>query len=153
MPTLAALLACLLFPIALVPAAQSTKPEEKVFDYRAAAQMMNQIGDALVARDQERVLDAFDLDKMNDGPLFRQQISSFFANTGNIRVHLNLAEATMENGKGVARVDAEMEAGLRDENLPPVRKQAQLRFVAEKSGEVWKFTDVEPRTFFSTTQP
>jgi hypothetical protein len=53
----------------------------------------------------------------------------------------------------VATVDLEMEADLRDDNRPPVRKQARLRFVAVKSADGWKFTDVQPRSFFSTSQP
>ncbi len=135
------------------PVLQSSKPEEIGFDDRVAAQLMHQIGDALVARNPKKMLDAFDVAKMTDGPLFRQQINSFFGQTGTIRVHFNLVEATMEDGKGVAKVDAEMEANLRDDSLTPVRKQAQLRFVAEKSAGGWKWTDVEPRSFFSATQP
>jgi hypothetical protein len=90
---------------------------------------------------------------MADGQLFRQQVTAFFGQTGVIRVHFNLAQAVMEDGKGVATVDMEMEADLRDDGRPPVRKQATLRFVAEKSSDGWKFTDVQPRTFFSISQP
>lgn len=150
---LAATLVCLLSPARLLPALQAGKAEENVFDDRTAAQLVNQIADALVARNQKKMLEAFDVARMTDGPVFRQQLSSFFAQTGSIRVHFNLVEATMEKGQGVARVDAEMEASLRDDSLTPVRKQARLRFVAEKSAVGWKFIGVEPRTFFSTTQP
>jgi hypothetical protein len=68
-------------------------------------------------------------------------------------VHFNLTQATMEEAKGKASVDLEMEAELRDDTRTPVRKQAQVHFVAEKTAAGWKFTDVEPRAFFSTTQP
>jgi hypothetical protein len=155
---LAAVLTCLLCPPAFLLAAQSgaspePKPEENAFNDRVAAQLLNQIAGALVAHNQKNMLGAFDLGKMNDGPLFRQQIASFFADAVTIRAHLNLVQAAMETGKGVATVDVEMEAVRRDDSLLPVHKQAQLRFVAEKSSGGWKFTDVQPRTFFSTSQP
>jgi hypothetical protein len=157
-PILAAILTCLLCLCAIWLPAQSganpaPKQEENVFNDRVAAQLLNQIGGALVARNQKSMLGAFDLDKMNDGPLFRQQIASFFADTGIIRAHFNLVQAAMEDGKGVATVDVEMEADRRDDRLPPIHRQGQLRFVAEKSSAGWKFTDLQPRTFFSTSQP
>ena len=154
---LAAVLTCLLSPSTILAAQSSASPapppEENVFNDRVAAQLLNQIGGALVARNQKNMLGAFDLDKMNDGRLFRQQIASFFAETGIIRAHFNLVQAAMENGKGVATVDVEMEADRRDDGLPPIHKQGQVRLVAEKSAAGWKFTDVQPRTFFSTSQP
>jgi hypothetical protein len=153
-----AVLVALLCPLAMLPAAQSgpnasPKPDENVFHERAATQLLNQIAEALVSHNQKKMLEVFDLAKMTDGPLFRQQVTAFFGQTGVIRVHFNLAQAAMEDGKGVATVDMEMEADLRDDGRPPVRKQAHLRFVAEKSSDGWKFTDVQPRTFFSTSQP
>jgi hypothetical protein len=148
----------LLCPTAILPARQSggdasPKPDENVFHERAATQLLNQIAEGLVAHNQREMMGAFDVAKMTDGALFRQQITAFFGQTGVIRVHFNLAQAAMEDGKGVATVDLEMEADLRDDGRPPVRKQAQLRFVAEKSADGWKFTDVQPRAFFSTSQP
>jgi hypothetical protein len=45
-------------------------------------------------------------------------------------------------------VEAEMEADPRDNGLP-VHKRARLTLIAEKSKGGWKFTGVEPRSFFS----
>ena len=137
-------LTCLLCPTAALPVPQDA------FTEREASQLLNQIAGALAAHNQKKMLDAFDLNKMTDGARFRQQINSFFAQTGIIRAHFNLLHAGPEDGKSVATADFEMEAGLRDDSLPPVRKQAQLRLVAERSADGWKFTDIEPRSFFST---
>jgi hypothetical protein len=154
---LAAVLACWLFSTVIVAAQNgahaSPKPDDNGFNERAATQLLNQIAEALVSHNQRKMLGVFDVTKMTDGPLFRTQITSLFGQTGIIRVHFNLDQAAMEDGKGVATVDWEMEADLRDDTRPPVRKQARLRFVAEKSAEGWKFTDVQPRAFFSTSQP
>jgi hypothetical protein len=150
-------LVCLLFPTAILPAQNGAKasptPGEDVFNDRAATQLLNQIAEALVSHNQRKMLEAFDVPKMTDGPMFRQQIISLFAQTGIIRVHFNLDQAAMEDGKGKATVDLEMEADLRDDNRPPIRKQARVSLVAEKSADGWKFTDVQPRAFFSTSQP
>jgi hypothetical protein len=157
-PIMAAVLTCLFCAAAVLPPAQrganpAPKPEANVFNDHIAAGLLNQIGGALAARNQRQMLSVFDVDKMNEGPLFRRQIASFFAETVTVRTHFNLVQATMEDGNGVATVDAEMEADRRDDRLPPIHKQGQLRFVAEKSAAGWKFTDVQPRTFFSTSQP
>jgi hypothetical protein len=48
-------------------------------------------------------------------------------------------------------VDAEMEAEPRNGGGAPLHKQGTLRFVAEPTSSGWKFTDVQPRAFFSTS--
>ena len=153
---LAGVLACVLCP-AILPAQNgakaSPKPADDAFNDRVATQLLNQIAEALVSHNQRKMLGAFDIAKMTDGPLFRQQITSLFQQTGIIRVHFNLDQAATEEGKGMATADLEMEADLRDDSRPPIRKQARLRFVAEQSADGWKFTDVQPRAFFSTSQP
>lgn len=90
---------------------------------------------------------------MNDGPLFEQQITSFLAHTGIIRVHYNGIDAGMDEDRGVASVDFEMDAQPLDESLPPVRKKSHLRLVAERTASGWKLVDVDPRSFFSLAQP
>ncbi|HEY6306488.1 MAG TPA: hypothetical protein VI488_08555 [Candidatus Angelobacter sp.] len=140
-------------PAAQNPANASPKSEGNSFSERDSWQLLTQISGGLVAHNQKKLLGAFDVAAMTNGPLFRQQIIAFFGQTGIIRVHFNRAQAGMEDGKGVVTVNVEMEADLRDEGRPPVRKQAELRFVAEKSAAGWKFTEVQPRTFFSTAQP
>jgi len=120
----------------------------------AAVQLLHQMASALATRNQTRMLGLFDLAKMKDGSLFRQQINSFFSRSGPIRVHFNQVrvakEVAKEGGQEVITAMVEMEADSRDDTKLPVRKQAQLRFVAENSPAGWKFNDVQPREFFST---
>ena len=132
---------------------QAAPTPENTFTARDAALLLNQIASGLVDHDRKKLLGAFDLDRMTDGRLFEQQITSFLAHTGIIRVHYNGIDAGMEEGKGAASVDFELDADQRDDNLPPVRKQASLHLVAEKSAIGWKLTDVQPRSFFSLNQP
>jgi hypothetical protein len=135
------------------PKSSPSPPKESPFTDKVASQLLEQIATGLASRNQARLLGAFDLLKMTEGPLFRQQIASFLAQTDSIRMHYNLVEAGMEGGRGIVRgivsVDIEMEADSRDANTLPVRKQARLRLIADNSNGAWKFVDVEPRNFFS----
>jgi hypothetical protein len=123
-----------------------------------AVQLLHKMASALATRNQTKMLGVFDLAKMKDGALFRQQINSFFSRSGPIRVHFNQVRVEKEAAKEVANevekevitATVEMEADSRDDTQLPVRKQAQLRFVAESSATGWKFIDIQPREFFST---
>jgi hypothetical protein len=128
-------------------------PEQSAFTDRIASQLLDQIAAGLVAHNQKKMLSAFDLAKMADGQLFKQQITSFFSQTGSIRVHFNLLQVSMEGTQGIVTVNVELEAGPLESNDLPLRKNAQLRLVAENSGGGWKLTGVQPRAFFSTIQP
>jgi len=128
--------------------AQAQSPESS-FTGATASSMLDQIASALVAHNPGRMLATFDLNKMTDGPLFKQQTTLFFRETDVIRVHFNQIETSMEGGKGMVTVQAEIEAEPTDLRMPALHKRAQLRFVAEPSGRGWKFSDVQPRTFFS----
>jgi hypothetical protein len=135
-------------------AKQPAQPaKENSFTEHTASQLLDQLTAGLVEHNQKKMLGAFDLSKMPDGPLFRQQVTAFFAQTGNVRFHFNILEVSTDgsNGsKGFAEVAVEMDAEVREAITPPLRKQATLRFVAESGPAGWKFTDVQPRAFFST---
>lgn len=132
-----------------VPAQTDANP---AFTERDAKRLLAQILDGLISHNPSRMLSAFDLARMNDGQLFRQNTNSFFRQTGTIRAHYNLLQTSVEDARGVADVAMEMEADQLNDNLPPLRKQAQLRFTFLPSAGGWKIVDLEPRTFF-TTQP
>lgn len=85
---------------------------------------------------------------MPQGQVFRQQLTAFMSRSDSIRIHFNLVRSATENGTATADADVEMEAAPRD-NSVPVHKQNRLRFVATNTPEGWKFSDVQPRSFFS----
>jgi hypothetical protein len=125
-------------------------PAPNAFSETTASKLLHQITDGLGARNLNQVLGTFDLAKMRDGALFRQQMVSFIAQAENIRIHFHVTEASLNGGTGVATADVEMEADPRDSNNPlPIHKQDRLHFNAETTSSGWKFTDVRPRTFFS----
>jgi hypothetical protein len=135
---------------ATLPAQTSPRPQPtpNAFDAQAASRLLLQLSEALQGHSQKQFLSLFDLDKMKDGALFRQQVNSFFAQTESIRVHLNLVDTSIDGDKASLAVDAEMEAQPSNGGAP-ARRNERLNFVVAKVGDSWKFVDVQPRSFFS----
>ena len=134
---------------ALLPA-QSKKapaPPPSAFDDQAASQMILQLSEALQGHSQKQFLALFDLEKMKNGALFKQQITSFYSQTDSIRVHMNLGEITTEGETTTFSINAEMEIEPRN-GSPAEHQNETVTFTVVNSGG-WKFMDVQPRSFFS----
>lgn len=142
---------CLLFPGAIsFPAHAQTAQDQKTFSARDAAALLNQMNNGLVNRSAGKFLAAFDLSRMDNGPLFKQQITSFISHADSIRMHFNLTSTRMNGNQGVATVDVQMEADTGNGG-EPLHKEATLNFTAGQTGATWKCIDVQPRSFFSTS--
>lgn len=135
---------------AMLPAqtAPQPQPSPATFDQQVASRMLLQLSEALQGHSQKQFLALFDLDKMKDGALFKQQTSFFFAQTESIRVHLNLVDTSVDGDKANLAVDAEMEAEPRDGG-PIARRNERLNFVVANAGNHWNFVELQPRSFFS----
>lgn len=125
--------------------------QQNVFSFADASGLLEHMNHALVDRQAGKFLSAFDLTKMRNGPLFKQQITSFISHSDSIRMHFNLTQVTMTGGQGSAIADAELEADIGNGSVP-LYKQASLHFIAAKTGAAWKFVDVQPRSFFSSSR-
>jgi hypothetical protein len=128
--------------------APQQQPTPSAFDEQTASRLLLQLSEALQGHSQKQFLGLFDLAKMKDGTLFKQQINSFFAQTESIRVHLNLADTSVDGDKANIAVDAEMEAEPSNGGAL-WRRDERLNFIVAKVGNSWKFIDVQPRSFFS----
>jgi hypothetical protein len=124
------------------------QPTPATFDTQAASRLLLQLSEALQGHSQKQFLSLFDLDRMKDGALFKQQVNSFFGQTDSIRVHLNLVDTSVDGDKASLAVDAEMEAEPRNGG-PVARRNERLNFVVANAGNHWKFVDLQPRSFFS----
>ena len=125
--------------------------QQNPFTFTDAAKLLQRMNDALVNRQAGKFLSAFDVTKMRNGPLFKQQITSFISHSDSIRMHFNLTQVTMSGTQGAATADAELEADMGNGG-EPLYKQASLHFIAEKTGTAWEFVDVQPRSFFSSSR-
>ena len=131
---------------------QSAAPQEKdasAFTDQVAAQLLDQIRQGIESRNLKKILGAFDLSRMSGGPVFKNQITAWLNQYESVRIHCNVLETTTTGAEGSAIVDVEMEANSPGDVSAPVHKHAQLSFVAQKGARGWKFTDVQPRSFFS----
>jgi hypothetical protein len=129
-------------------AAPQNAPPQKAFDEAAASRLLMQLSEALEAHSQRQFLGAFDLEKMKEGAIFRQQINAFFTHTESFRVHMNLAEVGAQGGQATVVVDAEMEGQPANGGAAWHRNQ-QLNFIVAGVAGTWKFIEVQPRSFFS----
>jgi hypothetical protein len=145
MALLVALVYCAILPAQVAPQEQ---PTPSAFDTQTASRLLLQLSEALQGHSQKQFLALFNLDKMKEGTLFKQQINSFFAQTESIRVDLNLADTSLDGDKANIAVDAEMEAQPSNGGVPSRRKD-RLNFVIANMGNSWKVVDVQPRSFFS----
>lgn len=127
---------------------QHQSPAPPAFDQQSASRLLLQLSESLQSHSQKQFFALFDFARMKDGPLFKQQASSFFAQTESIRVHLNLVETSADGEKANIAVDAEMEAEPRNGG-PIARRNERLNFVVANAGNSWKFIDVQSRSFFS----
>lgn len=123
-------------------------PQQSVFDAQTASRMLLQLSEALQGQSQKKFLALFDLPRMKDSALFKQQIASFFSQTIAIRVHLNLGETAVEGDRATIAVEAEMEAEPANGG-PIARRNDRLNFTVANTGGTWKFVDLQPRSFFS----
>ena len=128
--------------------AATQKPAENAFTDQIASQLLRQLSESLQGHSQKQFLALFELAKMKDAPIFRQQITAFFSQTESIRVHLNLAETSAEGDTATIAVDAEMEVEPLNGG-PASRRHERLTFTAANIGGRWKLTDVQPRSFFA----
>ena len=144
-----AILVVLLFCMTLrAQDAPQKQPTPAAFDAQAASRLLLQLSESLQGQSQKHFLDLFDLSRMKDASLFRQQVSSFFSKTISIRVHMNLVDTSFEGDKATLAVDAQMEAEP-SAGGAITRKNDRLNLAVVKAGDRWKFVDVQPRSFFS----
>ena len=140
-----AMLFCAVLPAQNAPQKQ---PTPTAFDEQAASRMLLRLSEALQGHSQKQFLALFDLDRMKDGALFKQQINSFFGQADSIRVHMNLVDTSFEGDKETLAVDAQMEAEP-GAGGAITRRNERLTFAVIPAGNKWKFVEVQPRSFFS----
>ena len=143
-----ALLLSLVFFLAIQsqsPATAQSDGNSDTFSESIASKLLSEVTEGLQAHLPRRMLGVFDLNRMNRGAIFKEQVTAFFNQYDSIRVHFKLVEVK----DNTVTVNAEMEESAPNVITPPQHKSAQLRFTVEKASSGWKFVDVQPRLFFT----
>src|ERR1044071_1445939 len=132
--------------------AQTTPPKQpppqSAFDAQTASRLLRELSEALQGQSQNKFLALFDLPRMKDSALFRQQIASLFSQTIAIRIHLNLGETAVEGDTATLAVEAQMEAEPSNGG-PTARRNDPANFTVAQFGGTWEFVELQPRAFFS----
>ncbi|MBI2683422.1 MAG: hypothetical protein HYX26_09465 [Acidobacteriales bacterium] len=128
--------------------AQDPIDTSKVFNERAANEVLGMIRDGLEGHSRRLMLSAFDGDKMDGYLSFEDQIESYFDHYDPFRVNFRISNVAIDGTKGVVLVDTELEQTPQGGGAP-VRKRGQLRFELELGKKGWRVTDVRDRNFFS----
>lgn len=135
------------------PALASQQSQQKdapvEFTDQIATRLLDQIKEGLEGHMAKKALDSFDISRMTGGPAFKNQITAFVSQYETVRIHFNLLETSTAGAEGIALVDMEMEENPPGDVSAPVHKHTQLRFVAQNGTKGWKFTDAQPRSFFT----
>ncbi len=131
------------------PIAAQQKDAPAAFTDQIATRLLDQIKEGLEGHMARKTLDSFDISRMTGGPAFKQQITAFVSQYETVRIHFNLLETFATGSEGIALVDMEMEENPPGDVSAPVHKHTQLRFVVQYGPKGWKFTEVQPRSFFS----
>jgi len=135
--------------LTLSPAQESVRIQNQApssaFAEADAAKLLSQVAEGIQGHSPKKMLEAFDLARMDGGASFKEQITAFFNQYETIRVHFKLVEVK----DGTAVVDAELDETPRDAITPPEHKRLQLTLIADNGAGGWKFIEVQPRGFFS----
>ena len=135
-------------PKPAVPTTTGAAATAETFSDAVANDLLLQVAGGMEARNSRQMLGAFD-PKLENYNAFVNQIQAWFRDNGSFRAYYKLRQASVDDGRGVALVDFEYEVTPREEDTPPVRRHAQMRFTFERGAKGWKIVDFTPRSFFS----
>jgi hypothetical protein len=132
-------------PVAPTPGAAATS---EAFTDAVANDLLSQIATSMAARNARGMLAAFD-PKLDGYGVFANNLNVWFQDNTAFKAYYKLRQTSVDDGRGVAVVDFEYEITPREEDQPPVRRHAQMRFTFERGAKGWKIVDFSPRSFFS----
>ncbi|HZQ90508.1 MAG TPA: hypothetical protein VFA60_01805 [Terriglobales bacterium] len=127
---------------------QDDELNTSMFSAAVANDVLGLVRDGLEGHSQRLMLSAFDLEKMDGGLTFEDQIEAMFQRYEGFRVHYRILQNSVEGEKAVVMVLFEMEELPKNGNAP-IRKSSQVKFEMERGRKGWKITDFSPRGFFS----
>ena len=130
-------------------ARSASAPATEQFSEAVVTELVDRVRQGLETANQDEFFSAFDPERMQDYPVFRDQIRVLLENYESLRVAYNIRQVWTDGPTGVAIVDFEMEAVPQAGDAPPRRTSGQLRFEFARSTKGWKIVALSPREFFS----
>jgi hypothetical protein len=94
---------------------------------------------------ESRFLSEFDANRMDGYLEFQEQVAQFFRQFGSFRFYSRILQTSVDEEKGVALVELQIEAAPRQESGTALRRDKQIRFELEHGKAGWKIVDFQPR--------
>ncbi|MFB3915310.1 MAG: hypothetical protein ACE14M_01165 [Terriglobales bacterium] len=131
------------------PPEQTGTAQAETFSDAVAEKAMDTLRRGLIGHSPELMLSAFDRDKMPGYSAFADQVRAFFEQYDSFRVYARILHSSVENGRGIATLQFELDETPRDPTVSPIRKIAEVRLEFERGAKGWKIVEIRPRKFFS----
>ena len=119
------------------------------FSDEVADDMVMRLIDALNQHDPRSLLAAFDQEKMEEYPSFKDQITAFFREHESFNAHSRIVESSGEGEKGTVLVEMQIEGTQREGDARPLHKSEQVQLRMERGSKGWRIVELTPRTLFS----
>ena len=109
---------------------------------------MDHLRQALGSENRSRTLKLFDASRMPAFPVFRDELSQFFARNQPPSVDYHIQQVSQDGALGAIIAEVVMEAAPWTDGQPALHRRAQVRLIASWDGKEWKIADFSPRSFF-----
>jgi hypothetical protein len=101
------------------------------------------------SHDLQRILSAFDSEQTDGYLAFEGQADEFVRRYDPVRFYFRILQTSIQDDKGIATVEIQMEAEPRDSNGVPIRRDQQFRFEFVHGKKAWKITAFTPTRLFT----
>lgn len=120
----------------------------RTFSDQDAASLMTRFRQALENENRNRFLKLFDSSRMPSFPVFRDEVSQFFARYQPPQVDYSISQVSQDGALGAIIAEFTMQTTPWTGGQPDLHRRAQIRLVTSWDGKEWKIADLSPREIF-----
>jgi hypothetical protein len=124
------------------------QPGARTFTDQDAASLMDRFRQALQSGNRSRTLKLFDNVRMPGFPVFRDELSQFFARYQPPTSDYRISQISQDGALGAVVAEFTMEAVPWTDGQPVLHRRTQVRLVTSWDGKEWKIADLSPRSLF-----
>lgn len=133
-------------PVAAGPGTETSVAE---FSEQDANKVLKRVKQGAESHDLQQILSAFDSERTDGYLELEGQADEFVRKYDPVRFYFRILQTSMDQGKGIATVEIQMEAEPRDSNGIPIRRDQQFRFELGHDKKGWKITSFTPAQLFA----
>ena len=145
---LGALVLVAFLPNARAQSQPSFTQPTRTFGEQDAAALMTRFRQTLENENRNRFLKLFDSSRMPSFPVFRDEVSQFFARYQPPQINYSIDQVSQDGPLGAVIAEFTMQATSWTDGQPDLHRRAQIRLVTSWDGKEWKIADLSPREIF-----